>query len=311
MSTQENKRNLEWGLLLISFGIAALLGSFSFATDWMKIGVLALGGLAGLVIYLLDRSDWVLLIPPYILLVAAGISSLALLGFAEGEFFASFVLLMIALPFLVVYLQNRTAWWALIPAWVLLVVGAIIAVEELGWIGGSWIATFILGSIALPFLVVFFIDRNNWWALIPFYVLASLALMIPLIETRMLNEGWIATYILGSVGLPFLIVYLRDREQWWGLIPAYVMLALGVMIGLITEHVLVGLVIPSYIMLAVAFPFFVVYLLDRKQGWALIPGFITGVMGLLFLIGTEFFQYIFPAVMILLGLWVLFKAIQK
>jgi hypothetical protein len=126
-----------------------------------------------------------------------------------------------------------------------------------------------------------------------------------------LSDGWIATYILGSIGLPFLVVYLRDRKHWWALIPAYVLFALALMIGLIDAGVLRDLVIPSYIMFSIALPFFGVYLIDRKQGWALIPGTIMGVIGMLFLISTELFKYMFPVVLIFLGIWVLLRVGKK
>lgn len=310
-TTKENKRNLEWGVLLIAFGISALMNTFSFGTEWLQAAVLATGGLVGLAIYMLDRSDWVLLIPPYILLVVAGITALAMLGYADGDYFASFVLFMVGLPFLVVFLKDRTKWWALIPAYILFAISLIIAVEEIGLIGDDWIASLILGSIALPFLVVFLRDKAQWWALIPFYVLASLGLMIPLIETNILGDGWIATYVLSSIALPFLVVYFRDRQHWWALIPAYVLLVIGLMVALIDAHILVDLVIPAYVNLAIAVPFFVVYLINREQRWALIPGWIMTVIGGAFLVSTELFQYAFPVGLILVGGWVLFQAVKK
>lgn len=311
ITTKENKRNFEWGVLLITFGIAALIDTFSLGSDWLQVIVFAAGGLLGLAIYLFDRSDWVLLIPPYILLVVAGIFTLSISGYAGGDFFASFVLFMIGLPFLVVFLKDRTKWWALIPAYVLFVIGLIIAVEEFGWIGDDWVGALVLGSIALPFLVVFLWNKANWWALIPFYVLASLAIMIPLIETHILGDAWIATYVLGSIALPFLVVYFRDRQHWWALIPAYVLLVIGLMVGLIDARVLVDLVIPAYIMLAIAAPFFLVYFINRELSWALIPGSILAVIGAAFLVSTELFRYAFPVGLILVGGWVLFKAIKK
>jgi hypothetical protein len=311
ITQKENKRNLEWGILMITFGIAALVDTFTTGSDWLIVGGVALGGLIGLAVYLVDRSDWVLLIPPYILFVAAGISALALLGYADGDYFASFVLLMIGLPFLVVFLQDRKKWWALIPAYVMFVISLIIAIEEFGLIDDSWIATVILGSISLPFLVVFLRDRAQWWALIPFYILGAIAVMIPLIETHVIGDAWIATYVLSSVALPFLVVFFRDRAQWWALIPSYVLLSIGLMVGLIDARVLVDLVIPAYVMLSIAAPFFAVYFVNREQRWALIPGSIMGVMGMAFLVSTDLFQYAFPIGLILVGGWVLFKAMRK
>lgn len=69
---------------------------------------------------------------------------------------------------------------------------------------------------------------------------------------------FIAPGILYGIGLPFLVVYFRKRENWWALIPAYVLLALGTMIGLLAFKLLSGLAIPADILLAIATPFFYV-----------------------------------------------------
>lgn len=311
MNSLENKRNLSWGLVLISFGIAAMMNSLFAASDWLSVAIIGLGGLLCLAVFFTNTEDWVLLIPAYVLLAAAGIASLALLDLADGDFFPSFVLFLVGLPFLLVFLRDRKQWWFLIPAYVLFVIALVILGEELGMLGGAWIGSLIVGSISIPFLIVFLINREFWWALIPFYVLFSIAAMIALIDTNLLQDAWIATYVLGSIGLPFLAVYLLNREHWWALIPTYVMFSIALMVGLIGANLLTDLVIPAYVMLSVALPFFVVYFINREQRWALIPGGITGVIGLGFLLSTDFFQFVFPAALILLGGWVLLRAVRS
>jgi hypothetical protein len=74
-------------------------------------------------------------------------------------------------------------------------------------------------------------------------------------------------------GLLFLGVFLGDRQQWWALIPGMILLAIGVMI-LLAEFVpefneaLGGLVILGGIGLS----FFFVYLANKANWWAIIPG---------------------------------------
>jgi hypothetical protein len=245
-----------WGVMLVVFGIAALLDMYWTVTDWWTVGLFAAGGLVILVIFLVDRAEWQLLIPAYILLAVAAIAGIAIGGFLEGD-----------------------------------VLGAT-----------------VLGLVALPFFAVFLVNRENWWALIPGWVLFSIGAMILLIGFGVLEGGIIPLYVLSSIGLPFLVVFLVNRENWWALIPAYVMFAIGLMVALIDARVLDDLAIPAYVMFSVAIPFFVVFLSNRSQRWALIPGGITGLMGLAFFAGTDLAKYVIPAVLIIAGAWVLLRS---
>jgi len=114
---------------------------------------------------------------------------------------------------------------------------------------------------------------------------------------------WVAGLIVA--GLAMFGIYLSDRSQRWTLIPAYVLLAVGLMVALITGGVLVDLLVPAYVMFAIAIPFFVVYVRNREQWWSLIPGGIMAVIGLSFLLAEGAFQYIAPAVVIVVGVGIL------
>jgi hypothetical protein len=168
-----------------------------------------------------------------------------------------------------------------------------------------WIWVAALAVSGLIILGIFLTDTSQRWILIPAYVLFAISGLIALIELDILQDEFIATYVLTIIALPFLTVYLRDRKQWWALVPAYILLAVGIMIGLIAENILTDLLIPAYVLLSVAFPFFVVYIRDTKQWWALIPGGIIGLVGVSFLLAEGAFQYIIPAVVILAGVWIL------
>jgi predicted membrane protein len=195
---------------------------------------------------------------------------------------------------------NRSG---LIPAYVLWAIALLIAVTSFRIFRGTFIATFILSAIALPFLVIYVRDRKQWWALIPAYVLLSVALMVGLIGIRLRKNAAIGTYVLWAIALPFLTVYLRDRKHWWALIPTYVLGSVGLMIGLIGLGILGNFLIPAYIMYAIALPFFVVYARNQKQWWALIPAGIMTALGSAFMIAAASRSMVVPAVLILAGLW--------
>jgi hypothetical protein len=126
-----------------------------------------------------------------------------------------------------------------------------------------------------------------------------------------LSDEFIATYVLAAIALPFLVVFLRDRAQWWALIPAYVLVAVGLMVGLIEVGILNDLIIPAYVMFAIAIPFIVVYARDPRQWWALIPGGIMAIVGLAFLVAEAAAQYVAPVVLVLAGAWVLVRQFTR
>jgi hypothetical protein len=82
------------------------------------------------------------------------------------------------LPFLAIFLRNRARWWALIPAYPLLVVAGAVGLAASGPISDDLISAFVVLALALPFLVIFARDREQLWALIPGGVLAALGLSL-------------------------------------------------------------------------------------------------------------------------------------
>jgi len=310
MELKTNNRNGGWGMLLITFGLIAFVDNFGFS-EWYKVLLLVLGGTAAFIFYFRDRTDWAGLIPTYILWAGAAITAVFLADVVHDDLIALTILPLIALPFLFAYFCDRKNWWALIPAYFLLLIALVIFFTEVLGLGDRFIAVFLMPGFAVPFLYVYFKNKERWWALIPAYVFLLIGTLITLDEFFVFGDKFIAPGILGGIGLPFLYVYIRNRENWWALIPAYALLAIGMMIFLLDFRLLTGLVIPAYIMLAIAFPFFFVYFLNQQNSWALIPGGITAVMGLGFLLGTDIGKYLFPAGLVLAGIWLLVRVINK
>ena len=159
----------------------------------------------------------------------------------------------------------------------------------------------MLAAAGLGAFGIYLTDRSDWGLLIPAYVLWAIAGLVTLIELNILRDESIATYVLAAIALPFLVVFLRNRDQWWALIPAYVLLAVGVMVGLLGLGMLTDLLVPAYVMFAIAIPFIAVYALTPKEWWALIPGGIMAIIGLAFLVAEAQIQYIAPVVLVLVG----------
>jgi hypothetical protein len=175
----------------------------------------------------------------------------------------------------------------------------------------AWVWVAVLAAAGLGVFAIYLTDRSQWGLLIPAYVLWAVAGLIALVTLNILRDESVANYVLAAIGLPFLVAFLRDRSRWGLLIPAYVLLAVGVMIGLIGRGILSDLLIPSYVLFAIAIPFFVVYARDPKQWWPLIPGGILAVIGISFLVAEATVQYVGPAVLVLVGVWILVRQFSR
>ena len=175
----------------------------------------------------------------------------------------------------------------------------------------AWVWVAILAAAGLVVFGIYLTDRSQWGLLIPAYVLWAVAGLIALVTLNVLRDESVATYVLAAIALPFLVAFLRDRSQWGLLIPAYVLLAVGVMIPLIEAGVLSELLVPAYVMFAIAIPFFAVYARDPRQWWPLIPGGIMAVIGLAFLVAEAAVQYVGPAVLVPVGVWILVRVFTR
>jgi hypothetical protein len=206
--------------------------------------------------------------------------------------------------------DTRAAKQAFVWGSLLILFGAALLVETLAD-PSAWVWVGVLFSAGLVALIVYLTDRADWGYLIPTYVMWAVAGLVALITLGILRGDFIALYVLTAVALPFLVVFIRDRRQWWALIPAYVMMCVGVMVVLIAQGVLNDLLIPAYVLFAVAIPFFVVFARSPRQWWPLIPGGITAAVALSFLIAEAVAQYIVPVVLIIAGAWILVRQMGR
>jgi len=204
MNTQSKKPGLVLGGLLILFGVLALLETISDLSAWIWVAVLTIGGLVVYAIYAMDRNEKWLLIISYVMLAVAGLVTLLTLGVLKDAFVATYVLLAIALPFFVGFLSNRNNWGLLIPAYVLAVIGVMVPLIELGVLGDSLIATYVLLAIALPFFVVYLVNKKNWWALIPGGILTVIGLGL------LIAEGSADLLFAAALILAGIIVVIRQ-----------------------------------------------------------------------------------------------------
>lgn len=185
---------------------------------------------------------------------------------------------------------------------ILIVLGGIALLGQFvpGFSVGPLVAVFFVGGGAV-FFTIYLRDHEHWWALIPGYTLMMIGAVI-FFGTMRFPGNFIGMFIMFAIAFPFLYVYIRNRENWWALIPAYTMSSIGGIIAL--SSVLHGNLMGTYVMFTIALPFFYVYLRNREHWWALIPAGIMGLIGIGLLLGTSY-QFVVPAALILLGIFLL------
>ena len=144
------------------------------------------------------------------------------------------------LIFLYMFLTNRTQWWAIIPGFTLLGLAALIALDEfLPRVGDALGGTIFLGGIGLAFWVIYFLKREHWWAVIPGGVMFTVALIAGL--DAVFEGAETGGVLFLGLGLTFGLLSLLPTPQGrmrWALIPAAVLVVMGLLITAATTGIL-------------------------------------------------------------------------
>lgn len=134
--------------------------------------------------------------------------------------------------FLSIYVRDQQHWWSLIPGCTLLGLGALVGLQELmPALAGPWGGALFLASISLGFWLIALTRREQWWAIIPGGALLSVAAIAGLSNT--LGGEQSGALLFYGLALTFGLVYLTGRapeRRTWALLPAAVLLVMGVII---------------------------------------------------------------------------------
>ena len=169
-----------------------------------------------------------------LLVIGAGflLWNLDILGSAEAPATWALVALfaLLGLGFIFGYLNQRAAWWRLIPGFTLLAVAVIIFLSARGLPSG-WGAAVLLASITLAFLVIYLSDRTErWWALIPAGSVAVMVAVVLLSTQPAVEPALLGAVLFGGMALVFYLIYLlaAERQRFaWALAPATVLGVMG------------------------------------------------------------------------------------
>jgi hypothetical protein len=189
--------------------------------------------------YAFNRKQWGLLIPANII-VALGVSGTAM-RYVNGQLNAALLIYSTGLPFLVLYLMDRTRRWALITTAIIAAGGTMPLLSSRSNIDDDVIGAAFLFLIALLFFATYLLSKKNWWAIIPGGIMASLGasvlveMLIPhqpsvVVQGKLMWDPLIWFLFLGFAAT-FAALWLMRKAHptGWSIYPAAGWLALAVL----------------------------------------------------------------------------------
>ena len=209
---------------------------------------------------------------------------------------------------------NRRFLISLTGGILLLVIGVLLLLSNLDIVTldlESLIGPLLVGG-GLIFILVFITNTDAWWALIPGFTLIGVGINIFMSPWLGENEGRVtAAIFFGSIGLPFLLIYISNHRLWWALLPGGVLLTISVTQLVPDSPALMG----GIFFLGLAITFGLLYLLPKPSGklkWALYPAGILLLVGIFITLeATNLLAYIGPLVLLAFGVYVIVRALRK
>lgn len=167
----------------------------------------------------------------------------------------------------------------------------------------------IFGAAGLFFLYMVYRDRSgSWWAVFPGFTLVGLALANFLPNSLEAFDGLV---FFAGISAAFWWIYFTDRNRWWAIIPGGVLLTLGLTSALDN---LSGADTGGFFFLGLGLTFILAAILpgEGNRSWAFVPGVVLLIFGSI--IGSPavgLLEYVWPAVLIILGLYFVFRFIRN
>jgi hypothetical protein len=203
-----------WGSLFILGGVLFLLenlGVIEFGGLFWAL-LFGLGAIFFLSIYINNRLNWWALIPGIILLsigITIGVNDLVPdFGAIWG---GPIILGGIGLSFALIFLINRTMWWAIIPAGVMFSLALMLGLEA--YFPGTDVAGIFLTGLGLTFALVALVPNPGgrmWWAWIPAGALIAVGLVMTAAAGSIFQYIWPLALIIGGGAL---IVYTLRQPK--------------------------------------------------------------------------------------------------
>lgn len=152
--------------------------------------------------------------------------------------------------------------------------------------------------------------RQMWWSIIPGLFLVALSMVIGFGENlNLFGIDLTPVFIIGSLGLAFLLIFIVRQDFWWAIIPGGVMLTIAAIT--IIPTFASGEFTAAVLFLGLAATFGVLSLVPTPGGrmrWPLIPaGILLGVALIVTAASADLIRFAWPLALVLAGLFILFR----
>jgi membrane protein YdbS with pleckstrin-like domain len=212
----------EWGWLFPAGIFGGLALTITLATNDVDTAAVASPLFIGLLIpfiaaYLTNRTqNWWALIPGGVMLFLTMVTLLVDYTPAD-EWIGAMLFFMVAISFLLVYLNNRQHWWALLVAYITAVIG-IAPLMSIGGRNAEYFGSVFLFAVALPFFVLYFRSAENWWAIIPAGAVTVVGVIATLAIANLINDatsgGRVGALLMAGLAATFSVLWLRHGMSW-------------------------------------------------------------------------------------------------
>jgi hypothetical protein len=204
--------------------------------------------------------------------------------------------------------------WRIVWGALLVILGLVFMLQSLGILGGGlallWALVFAAAGAA--FLYVFITNHEHWWAVIPGFTLLGLALLVALGSVNSdFAEALGGAFFMAGISAAFWVIYVRNRDYWWAIIPGGVLLTLAAII--LFSEILPEGIVGGLFFWGLAGTFLLVRLLPNPEGamdWALIPAGVLGVLGLVVIVASSaVMRWAWPLLLILGGAYLIVRTL--
>ena len=203
--------------------------------------------------------------------------------------------------------------WRVVGGILLVVIGALLLLQTFDVFDFLWDAvwTILLVVGGVGFMFIYVTRPGDWWAVIPGMALLGLGATVGLgvVGLGGLLDG---SVFLGALGVAFWLVYLRERQHWWAIIPGGVLATLAIVAGM--DDIVPWIETEGLFFFGLALTFALVYLLSGlagRQSWALIPAGVLFLIGVIVTLATSsLLSFVWPAVLIVVGIVLVYRALR-
>jgi len=182
--------------------------------------------------------------------------------FDGGDLFWTIVTVVVALLFLSVFATNQDHWWALIPGTIFLAISAMIGLNAFlpGFSEKNLNFIILLGGVALSFLLVYLVEKSNWWAIIPMGVIATIAVVASMDKntTTLVSSGGVFFLGLGATFILVAVLPTPNGPMRWAWIPGIILGLIGLILLMAVEEYInyiwpIGLILGGLFLVVRAF----------------------------------------------------------